>query len=80
MNHCRAAASPSPNLAGARATEYRRGVAVSVDANFVGISDRRSWRAPLKALEPERRASPAEAWAHWKDISGGFKCEELAHG
>jgi hypothetical protein len=71
---------PDPYLAGAQATEYRRGVAVSVDTNFVGISDRRSRRPALKAAEPEGGASPAEEWAHWKETSGGFKCEELAHG
>jgi hypothetical protein len=34
----------------------------------------------LKAVEPEGRASPAEAWAHWKETASGFKCEEVAHG
>jgi hypothetical protein len=71
---------PDPYLAGARPTEYRRGVAVSVGANFVGISVRWSRRAALKAVEPEGRASPAEAWAHWKEAARGFKCEDLAHG
>ena len=36
--------------------------------------------AALKAVEPEGRASPAEAWAHWKETITGFKCEETAHG
>jgi hypothetical protein len=36
--------------------------------------------AALKAVEPQGRASPAEAWAHWKETAGGFKCEEVAHG
>jgi hypothetical protein len=35
----------------------------------------------LKAVEPQGRASPAEAWAHWKQTAAaGFKCEENAHG
>jgi hypothetical protein len=34
----------------------------------------------LKAVEPEGRASPADAWAHWKETAAGFKCEETAHG
>jgi hypothetical protein len=36
--------------------------------------------AALKAVEPEGRASPAEAWEHWKQTANGFKCEEAAHG
>jgi len=28
--------------------------------------------AALKAVEPEGRASPAEAWAHWKEPMAGF--------
>jgi hypothetical protein len=35
--------------------------------------------AALKAVEPAGRASPAEAWAHWKEAAAGFKCEEMAH-
>jgi hypothetical protein len=34
----------------------------------------------LKAVEPEGRASPAEAWEHWRANMAGFKCEENAHG
>jgi hypothetical protein len=34
----------------------------------------------LKAVDPEGRASPAEAWAQWKETAVGFKCEENAHG
>ena len=33
--------------------------------------------AALKAVDPEGRASPAEAFDHWRF---GFKCEEEAHG
>jgi hypothetical protein len=36
--------------------------------------------AALKAVEPEGRASPAEPWAHWKETTEGFKCEQAAHG
>jgi hypothetical protein len=36
--------------------------------------------AALKAVVPEGRASPAEAWAHWKETVAGFKCEENAYG
>lgn len=36
--------------------------------------------AALKAVEPEGCATAAEAWAHWKDVTAGFKCEETAHG
>jgi hypothetical protein len=33
----------------------------------------------LYAADPEGRASPAEAFSHWKK-TGGFCCEETAHG
>jgi hypothetical protein len=33
--------------------------------------------AALKAVEPEGRASPAEAFDHWRY---GFKCEGGEHG
>jgi hypothetical protein len=35
--------------------------------------------AALKAVEPEGRASPAEAWAQWKETAIGFKCEGGEH-
>lgn len=33
----------------------------------------------LEALRAADTACPAEAWAHWR-ATGGFKCEESAHG
>jgi hypothetical protein len=35
--------------------------------------------AALYAVNPEGNASPAEAFSHWKK-TGGFCCEETAHG
>lgn len=40
----------------------------------------RERRDALLAVDPDGRAGAAEASAHWKETSGGFKCEELAHG
>ncbi len=33
----------------------------------------------LEALRAADTCCPADAWAHWK-ATGGFKCEETAHG
>jgi hypothetical protein len=56
------------------ATDAQMGIA------WWNAMSRQARLAAPKAVEPKGRASPAEAWASWKETSGGFKCEELAHG
>jgi hypothetical protein len=62
----------------ARATHRKADAALGI-AWWNAMSER-ARLAALKAVEPEGGASPAEAWAHWKETAGGFKCEEAVHG
>lgn len=41
------------------------------------MTERQRLDALKAAGGPEGRASPADAWDHWRH---GFKCEETAHG
>jgi hypothetical protein len=34
----------------------------------------------LRAVEPDGKVSPAEAWEHWRATTAAVKCEETAHG